>query len=484
MSFVAPPPSGRCMWRTTIPMLAALLLAGCQSYEPSPLDLQAFDASLDARLLDTEPVTEFARRIDEAGGDVPATFDLTDGISYAEGEMLALFYNPDLHLARLEAGVALATREYAGLWEDPVFEFDGAEIISPSNPFEYLFMGEFTIPISGRLGIEQDRADALFEVERRRVVDMEWKTRTELRRRWSTWTAAVERTRLLDEMIGRLLHIGDTAASLASAGELNRVEHRLLRIELADLEARAAEVELEAIIAEAALLETMGLGPDAAGLLQPAFPDVGLPDVTDVTTRLIESNTELAVLFAEYQAAEDTLRLEIRKQYPDIVFGSGYGTTFNDRRVLFGVSIPIPILNANRSGIAEATARRNVVRARAETTFARLDRALAEAERMLAARRVQRDQYEQEVLPLLSEQDDDLNRIAALGELDLFILLETMTRMLDTKQRLIALRTGEFDASTTVHRILGPGSRPNPLPIEVGDETPEQDDDVVTGDLK
>ena len=66
MSFVAPPPMRRFTWRLTIPMLAALLLASCQSYEPAPLDMKAFDASLDARLLDTEPVTEFARRIDEA----------------------------------------------------------------------------------------------------------------------------------------------------------------------------------------------------------------------------------------------------------------------------------------------------------------------------------------------------------------------------------------------------------------------------------
>ena len=146
-------------------------------------------------------------------------------------------------------------------------------------------------------------------------------------------------------------------------------------------------------------------------------------------------------------------------------------------------AIPIPILNANRGPIAEATARRDVVRARAETTFARLDRELAAAERTLTARRSQREQYEQEVLPLLSDQDDDITRIAALGELDLFILLETMTRMLDTKQRLIALRTGEFDATITVHRILGPGTRPNPLPTEVGDETPEHDD-VVAGDTK
>ncbi len=45
MSFVAPPPLRRFMWRSANSMLAALLLAGCQSYEPAPLDMNAFDAS-------------------------------------------------------------------------------------------------------------------------------------------------------------------------------------------------------------------------------------------------------------------------------------------------------------------------------------------------------------------------------------------------------------------------------------------------------
>ena len=65
------------------------------------------------------------------------------------------------------------------------------------------------------------------------------------------------------------------------------------------------------------------------------------------TARLIESNTRLAVDISAYRVAEDTLRLEVRKQFPDIVVGGGYGTEFNDSRAMFGVSVPIPVFNAN-----------------------------------------------------------------------------------------------------------------------------------------
>ena len=227
-------------------------------------------------------------------------------------------------------------------------------------------------------------------------------------------------------------------------------------------------MKLRVIEAEVALLEVLGISSKAMDLLIPAFPETDTPEIADVTARLIEANTELAVHFAEYRTAEETLRLEIREQFPDISVGSGYGTEFNDKRVMFGVSIPIPILNANRAAIAEASARREVARAAAETTFARLQRNLAGAYAVLDVKRNQRDQYEEHVVPLLVAQNQDIKKIAELGELDMFVLLETVTRTLDAKQRLIELRVGELDAAITVRQILGPNFHEDPSTKAVG----------------
>jgi outer membrane protein TolC len=360
----------------------------------------------------------------------------------------------------------MATRDTAGLWEDPVFGFDGAEIISPSAPFEFGLMGSLTIPISGRLDVEKDRAGAAYEAQLRRLVDTEWRTRADLRTAWTRWSALTAHAALRSQMVVELDHISNIAEHLEAAGELNRVERRLIQIELADHRMQASETTLQLIEAVDALLSILGLPPTAVDLLEPSFPDVAIAEVEDVTARIIESNTELAVHFAEYRTAEETLRLEIKKQFPDIVIGSGYGTEFNDHRVMFGLSVPIPILNANRAGIAEARARREVARAEAETTFARLYRSLGAAQSSLHASRMQRQQYETLVVPLLQAQSRDIDRIAELGELDVFVLLQTMARSLETKQQLIDLRVDEIDAATTVRRILGPDTRPDPSPID------------------
>jgi len=451
-------------WRNFGFFAMAYLIAGCQSYEAKPLDIGKYRNSLETRLLDIEPVTAFADRLAKING-TPSHFDLSDGISPAEGEVVGLFYNPELRIARLEAGVALADFETAGLWEDPVFGFDGAEISSPSAPFEFGIMGNLTIPISGRLKVEKTRAGSAYEMQLRELVNAEWNVRASLRAQWATWTAATLRVELIHGVVEQLERIFAIASTLYKAGEINRVEHRLLQVDLATYKVLENEIELTLLQEEIKLLSKMGLSPENAMLLLPEFPEIPNSEVDDETIHLIDANTELAILFANYQTAEETLRLEIKKQYPDIVIGSGYGSEFNDHRVLFGLSVPLSIWNRNQAGIANARSKREVVRAKAETTFARLFRELTLAHTTLRIKKNQFDSFENEIIPMLAAQTSDIEKIVALGEVDTFILLETVTRQFEAKQQLLKLNVDQLHAAITLHRILGPVYQLDPSPI-------------------
>ncbi len=467
------PPRTRVMLPGLGSAVALIVLAGCQSYERVPLELADHRAALDARLIATEPISYFVERLSEAGNQVPERFDPNDGLSPAEGEVLALFYNPDLRLARLDAGVALATFDTAGLWDDPQFGFDGEEVLS--GPFNYGLMLSLTIPISGRLGVEKDRAGAAYEAELRRIVDAEWSTRAAVRSAWASWSVASERLLLLREVIGQVERISAITDQLETAGELTRVEARLLRAELVETRADVAEAVLAEARARVELLGLMGLPPDAPVELLPAIPPASIAETTGANERLIEANTTLAVRRAEYQVAEETLRLEVRKQYPDITIGTGYGSEDNDDRLLLGVSIPIPILNANRAGIAEAKARREVARAAAETTFERLTRELAMARAAYDASRTQRDAFERDLVPMLDKQASEVEQLIDLGEVNTLLLLETVTRRFEAKSRLLDLRLAETNAAIEITRLLGPDEPEMPAPVE-----PATDKDTTT----
>jgi cobalt-zinc-cadmium efflux system outer membrane protein len=282
---------------------------------------------------------------------------------------------------------------------------------------------------------------------------------------------ASERLRLVREVIGRVERIAAITDRLEAAGELTRVEARLLRGELVRTRAEVAHAEFEETRARVELLGLMGLAPDAPVRLLPAIPPVSLAEVSDAVGRLIEANTTLAVRRSEYQVAEETLRLEIRRQYPDITIGTGYGSEDDDDRLLLGLSIPVPILNANRAGIAEARARREAARAAAETTFERLTRELAIARAGYDAARSQRDAFERELVPMLDEQASEIERLIDLGEVNTLLLLETVTRGFEAKSRLLDLILAEAVAAVEIRRLLGPDAPGSPAPVAPDDDS-------------
>lgn len=443
----------RWLYRTPAVGLCALLI-GCQSYERSDIDLQATRIEFEHRLEQTEAISDFAARLretDQSQGE----FDLWDDLSLGEGEVLALFYNPRLRLARLEAGVVLARRDHAGIWKDPVLGFNAADVLSASSALEYGITIGLTIPISGRLGVERDRADAAYEVELQRLVDMEWSTRQWVRQAWVSWSTAVERTRLLESQIERVEHTSGIADQLEEAGELVRSEARLLRIELAEQRASLRQAQLDEHTARLALLGLIGLSPSTSQVLVESLSPVGSAMYDDPIRRIIASNTELAIQRAAYQVAEETLRLEVRKQYPDIDLGLGYGNE-DDDRLLLGFALPIPLLNANRGGIAEARANRELARARAEITFERLTHAFAETQSRIDSIKSQRAIYEQEVVPMLDTQSQELEKLINLGEMNTLFLLETVTRSYEGKSRLLDLQLAHQHAAIELNRLLGP----------------------------
>lgn len=448
------------------------ILGGCRAYEAQPLDLAAHDASLRGRTADAAPPARFLERLRaaDADADAPEALAFDDGLTLAEGEVVALLYNADLRRARLAAGVTRADAATAGLWDDPVLGFDGAELLSPSGPFEYGLTLALTLPVSGRLDAERARAGLAHETELRRIVDAEWSARAAVRRAWAAWSAAELRVQLLRDTKGRVERVVGITDRLVGAGELARTEGRLVSVELAERRAAIEEAALDTTRARLALLGTMGLAPDAAVDLVPAFPHPAPPADPSIAARLVRCSTELSAHRARYATAEAALRREIRAQYPDLTLGAGYGDEDGDR-LLLGASVRVPLWNRNRDGIAIAEAERDLARGAAETAYERLLREAALASATLDAAAAQRAQYETRVVPLLAEQSAEIERVADLGEVDTLLLLETVRGLHDAQARLIDLRRAEAEAAVELVRLLGPDHAGHPAPV----------DDVPTG---
>jgi outer membrane protein, heavy metal efflux system len=444
---------------------ASLGVGGCRSYERRPLDVDATRAGWLARSPADESVRAFAASLERAhGAPAASAFEPADGLTLAEAEVVALVFNPELRLARLEAGVTRATAANAGLWEDPVLGVDLERIVAGAggaNPWVTGTTLGITIPISGRLEAERLRADAALVAELDRLAAREWATRAALRELWTEWSSARVRTQITEELIARLREVLLLAQKQEDAGTMTRVDARLFRVELASREADLVAITARTKELELQVRAMMGLSPSAVVTLVPGVTFGARTTSAEELARLVEtSNAELAAVRSAYEVAERSLRAEVRKQYPDLTIGPGYGTDQGDDRVLLGLSLPIPLWNRNQLGVAHATAEREVARGRFDVLYEHLASRLAVALTRFEAGRAQRELIEATVVPLAEEQEADVRRVAELGRIDPLLLLESLKTQYAAKVRLIEARAAESIGAVRLDELIGPPAVP------------------------
>ena len=433
---------------------AAMMLVGCQSYQSKPLDLASHRDAWRARTPGDEPVRAFANRLADTGQ--PTAFDPADGLSLAEGELVALVFNPDLRIARLRAGVGAATAEYAGLWSDPQLTVDFLKVTEiASNPFLITPGLAFTIPISGRLDAETQRADASLDAQFTRVAEMEWAVRIEVRREWLRWSAARLRAERTEGLLSSIESLVSSTTRLAEAGEMARTEAALFTIERASKIQALIGYRGDAAEAEQRLRSLLGLAPEAPLELVPTL--VVAEGFVEMSVDFeADRNLTLARLRDEYVVAEKTLYREIREQYPDLTIGPLAELDLGQTLLGFSLSLPIPILNANKQGIAEANAERELAYAAYETEYERLSGTLASTRVRADTIREQRRFIESTLAPLVDRQIGDAYRLLELGEGGGLVLLESQARVGQTQIQLIEARLAESLALADLAEILGP----------------------------
>lgn len=431
-------------------LIVAALCPACQRYTPSPLDLAGHHAAVAGRDPSAAEVVQYANRLAEAR-DTPVAYDPSDGVTLAEGEVIALFFNPELRLARLRAEVPRVGAAQAGRWEDPELGIDAERIIeSVGHPWVLGGTLSFTIPLSGRLGVEREKARTEVTAAELRALAEERRVLADLRVDWASWFAATERAALTRQVVADLDAVVKNAERLRQAGELGPVDARLLRIEQVNQNAKLRGHLADAREAELRLKARLGLAPQAKVTLLPAIPAPPARAPGDNISILLAEHPRVRLARAEHQVSERALELEIRKQYPDLRIGGGFGADEGDERVLFGAGLPIPLLNANRRAIAEARANRDVSRAAAEVEYEQLFADATVAQSRLQAARERLEQVEKELAPLADQQVNDARRLGNLGEFDSLVLLEAIRTAHEAK---LAILDARLNAAASAIRL-------------------------------
>jgi outer membrane protein TolC len=219
-------------------------------------------------------------------------------------------------------------------------------------------------------------ADLTGEQARYELMEIIWKEREALRRALVDLLVTQREVALLETVhTDRQAQLEMVRRQLEAGAASHRDLDRLVSDAVAD-EQRLHDSRRRVSAARSALASSIGV-PVAA--LEPlSFSWERLEEPRDIDQGLIARWREEALLTRAdvhsavigYSIAEEALRLEVAKQYPQVHIGPAYTWDHGVHRLQFNLSMELPILNQHKGAIGEAEARREQAGGRLEATVA------------------------------------------------------------------------------------------------------------------
>ncbi len=447
--------------------MLACVFCGCATYQPAPLNPAELAQQFESRSLVNPGLCAYlkANGIAQSSACPPGDWNL-------ETLTLAGFYfSPDMAVAAAQVRGADAGVVTAGARPNPIIglgpEYD---VRSAPNVVPWA-LGSFSLDLpivtAGKRGYRIARAERLADAARLAAGETSWRVRSRIR-------AALLRY-LLDERGSRLAAQEQDALALTStlvaarvkAGEASRPELDLALSSLQDARLRTAEAKARMAGDRNALAAAIGVPVAALAGSKLEWTALGSPpDERTLTPDTVQglallNRIDLRRELDQYAAADEGLKLEIAKQYPDFNLAGGYSWEGGENIFELGPSAELPIFNQNQGPIAVAKARREKVAAQflamqagiiAQARSALIDYrgALASLEAARSAASYQARRYEQG------------SRAAAVGESDSITLAVTRLQELAARRTLLEAVAGAQSALGTLEdsmqRPLDPGA--------------------------
>jgi len=375
------------MWKnfpkTAIAFAVIILLAGCAKFQPQPLSPAQTASALEDRRLDDPKLKEFIeanlhRHIDPWP---PRSWD------FSLLTLAALYYHPDLDVARARWQVAEAGKITAGQRPNPSISMRPGFIGNPgvSNPLLFGIVPSIPIETAGKRGYRLARAGHLAKAAYLDITTAAWQVRSHLRTALLDLYLSRQSATLLKRQLAVQEELARALAARLAQGEIPRPELTQAQISLDQTRLLLQEAERQTAENRVRLAAALGLPVSALQRTEISYAFLQRlpprPPPPEVRRQALLSRPDILAALAGYEGAQAALQLEIAKQYPDLHLGPGYSFDDSENKWTFRISLTLPVLNQNQGPIAEAKARREEAAARFTALQAKV---IAELDRNLA----------------------------------------------------------------------------------------------------
>lgn len=419
--------------------VTVVLLYGCQSYVPLPLDRQA---KLAGRLSELE------------FGNAPRPLSI-EAVS-----IIAVANNPDLTAARAERGIAAAQVLQAGILPNPSLGAGYAFFLGGPGTTDAI-TASLTEDVKSLVTLSARRRSAAAAAQQvnASLLWQEWQTIGKARLLFVDIVEGEKHHRLLEQtrtVLGARLASEQQALAQGNA-TLTEVVPALTAV--ADLKKQIDDLDRQQETWRRDLDMLLGLAPDVPLPLDSRLtqPPIELAAVAAMLPTLGDRRPDLIALRLGYRSEEEKVRAAILAQFPALVIGGAGGRDTTDVQSAGPqITIDLPIFDRNQGNVAIETATRRKLH---DEFAARLATAKGEVKSMLADAALIAQQID-----TVKKQVGDLREAATqaesayrAGNLDERSYVDVIIAALAKEQELVALEQLRLEQQVAIATLVGAG---------------------------
>lgn len=273
---------------------------------------------------------------------------------------------------------------------------------------------------------------------------------------------AQQRSTLAAQTLDVARNAREAAAKRVVAGKAAPLEENRARVAEAGAQLEQAQAQANQRVARKQLQSLMGETPFAFGEAQGALD--ALPTVPDA--QALEQQLEQAPALQQARATLErnraTADLERAKRLPDPTVSLGVKRAQDTARnqLVFGVSIPLPLLDSNRGNQVQALRLADQAEERLQATRLELQAQLYAARQALEASRQQATQLYAQVLPTAQAAYEAASKGFALGKFGYLDVLDAQRSWFDVRTQYLDQLLATHRAAADIDRLLGHSPHP------------------------
>lgn len=326
----------------------------------------------------------------------------------------ALFFNPNLDVARAQWRSAEAARMTAALRPLPNLKGNYGDSNNANDeikPYTYALSIDLPLETANKRNIRIESAEHLSEAAKLRIAQSAWQIRSEVIKTLLEYQYNQQLLDLLTKEQSYRQQIVAMFQKRISVGESASTELSRANLLLQEITTQLNEKQRYQLVLQSRLASSLGMPLNRImqmPLLQATnAKSLKLDLSNDLQTQALLNRLDIRIALERYAAAEARVKLEIAKQYPDVIVTPNYTYEFGNKIWSLGLAGLMTFITKNKMPIAEAKQLREVE----ATQFEALQNTVIAEVSTAQARLDQSRQMLENQEKLLAQQQDNTDRI-------------------------------------------------------------------------